>query len=51
LDEAELLVIGNKASEFREISGKVRPDQVVIDLVRLFENDANIDGSYQGICW
>ena len=51
LDDAEVLVVGNKASEFREISGKVRADQVVIDLVRLFENDQTIDGSYQGICW
>lgn len=51
LDDAEVLVVGNKASEFREISGKVRADQVVIDLVRLFENDQKIDGSYQGICW
>jgi GDP-mannose 6-dehydrogenase len=51
LNDAEVLVIGNKASEFREISGKVREDQVVIDLVRLFENDKKIDGLYQGICW
>jgi GDP-mannose 6-dehydrogenase len=51
LDDAEVLVVGNKASEFREISGKVRANQVVIDLVRLFENDHKIDGSYQGICW
>ncbi len=51
LNDAEVLVVGNKASEFREIGGKVREDQVVIDLVRLFENDENIDGSYQGICW
>jgi len=51
LEDAEVLVVGNKASEFREISGKVRADQVVIDLVRLFENDQKIDGSYQGICW
>jgi len=50
LEDAEVLVVGNKASEFREISGTVRADQVVIDLVRLFEND-QIDGSYQGICW
>jgi GDP-mannose 6-dehydrogenase len=51
LADSEVLVVGNKASEFREISGKVRADQVVIDLVRLFENDSNIEGSYQGICW
>jgi GDP-mannose 6-dehydrogenase len=49
LADSELLVIGNKASEFRDIEGKVRKGQIVIDLVRLF--DHNVGDSYQGICW
>ena len=49
LSDAEVLVIGNKASEFREIEGKVGKDQIVIDLVRLFDRD--MGDSYQGICW
>lgn len=51
LEHAEVLVIGNKAEEFREgLAPKLREDQTIIDLVRLFE-DRLSDGTYQGICW
>ncbi len=49
LDFAEILVVGNKAEEFKEIERKQKEDQVVIDLVRLFKKTS--DDSYQGICW
>src|SRR5918997_72477 len=50
LERADVLVIGNKAAEFREIEGHLRDDQTVIDLVRLF--DGRVSGeNYQGICW
>lgn len=49
LADAEIVIIGNKADEFRQIEDKVKPGQVVIDLVRLFERRS--DDSYQGICW
>ncbi|HSS20827.1 MAG TPA: UDP-glucose/GDP-mannose dehydrogenase family protein [Pyrinomonadaceae bacterium] len=51
LSEAEVIVIGNKAAEFREIAEKVGKEQKVIDLVRLFAKDVEIEGSYEGICW
>ena len=51
LNDADVLVIGNKAEEFRDIESDIRKDQIVIDLVRLFQNSAVDDGSYQGICW
>jgi GDP-mannose 6-dehydrogenase len=51
LNDADVLVIGNKAQEFRAIEGKVRKDQILIDLVRLFEKPVGEDGLYQGICW
>ncbi|MGH9932740.1 MAG: nucleotide sugar dehydrogenase [Pyrinomonadaceae bacterium] len=51
MSDSEVLVIGNKASEFREIEGRLGKDQIVIDLVRLFDNSVGSDGSYQGICW
>ncbi|HYG81628.1 MAG TPA: UDP-glucose/GDP-mannose dehydrogenase family protein [Pyrinomonadaceae bacterium] len=50
LDSADVLVIGNKAAEFREIEGQLREGQIVIDLVRLFGNRVS-DESYRGICW
>ncbi|HJR05860.1 MAG TPA: nucleotide sugar dehydrogenase [Pyrinomonadaceae bacterium] len=50
LEKADVLVIGNKAAEFREIEGRLRDDQTVIDLVRLFDGRVSGD-NYQGICW
>ena len=49
LENSEVIVIGNKADEFRQIDSRVREDQQVIDLVRLFEKTSH--GSYDGICW
>ena len=51
LNDAEVLVIGNKAEEFRNIEAEIREGQIVIDLVRLFHKSASDDGWYQGICW
>lgn len=50
LEHAEVLVIGNKAEEFREVATKLRGDQTLIDLVRLFDGRPP-NGLYQGICW
>jgi len=50
LEGADVIVIGNKAEEFREIETQVRDGQVIIDLVRLFNRASNAD-SYEGICW
>ena len=49
LDAANTIVIGNRSEEFRQIESRLRPDQTVIDLVRLFDRTSG-DG-YQGICW
>jgi len=49
MEFGEVLVIGNKADEFKEIESKRRKEQIVIDLVRLFEGTS--DTTYQGICW
>ena len=49
LEFAEVLVVGNKADEFKAIEQKRKEGQVVIDLVRLFNKSSS--DSYQGICW
>lgn len=46
----DVIVIGNRADEFHQIEGSLRPDQVVIDLVRLFES-GSLSVECQGICW
>jgi GDP-mannose 6-dehydrogenase len=50
VENADVLIIGNKAEEFREIESQLRSDQLVIDLVRLFD-DGIKQGEYEGICW
>jgi GDP-mannose 6-dehydrogenase len=50
LIEADVLIIGNKNDEFRAIESKLRGDQTVIDLVRIFGERVS-GGQYQGICW
>ncbi|HVF21693.1 MAG TPA: nucleotide sugar dehydrogenase, partial [Pyrinomonadaceae bacterium] len=49
LSASDTIVIGNKSEEFRQIESRLRPDQTVIDLVRLFDRPS--DENYQGICW
>jgi GDP-mannose 6-dehydrogenase len=50
LDHAEVLVIGNKSAEFEGIVDRVRPGQVVVDLVRVASSTTQ-EGKYYGICW
>lgn len=50
LDHAETLVIGNGDPAFREIPSRLRPDQVLVDLVRIAAEPPAVEG-YDGICW
>src|SRR6266496_5569057 len=47
--DVDVLVIGSKAGEFRQVKDKMKANQVLIDLVRVFDDHS--DESYQGICW
>jgi len=50
LDDADVLIIGNKNEEFRQIEERLRPGQIVVDLVRLFDGRTS-DETLHGICW
>ncbi len=50
LDHAEVIVIGNQAAEFDGIVDRLRPGQVVVDLVRIAPLTTQ-EGRYYGICW
>ena len=50
LDNAEVILIGNSAREFEAIETKLKPEQMVVDLVRIFGPRRSNNG-YQGICW
>jgi len=51
LASSEVIVIGNKAPEFRNVSQRIRPDQTIIDLVRISQEIDRSDARYEGICW
>lgn len=47
---AEIIVIGNGSEEFTAVLNHIRPDQVVLDLVRI-DPARTSDEQYKGICW
>ena len=46
VSDADVLVIGSKSAEFRQVKDKMKANQVLIDLVRIFDDQS--DESYQG---
>ena len=50
LADSEVIIIGNKAEEFRPLVSELSDGQMVIDLVRLFDGRVS-DKEYSGICW
>jgi GDP-mannose 6-dehydrogenase len=51
IDQSEVVVLGNKSEGYSQISGKLRKDQKVIDLVRVKDGSYKSNGHYQGIGW
>jgi GDP-mannose 6-dehydrogenase len=50
LDHADVIVIGNRGEEFTGLADKLRPDQLVIDFVRIRQIEER-HANYAGICW
>lgn len=50
LSASDIVIIGNQAEEFRGVAERLRKDQQLVDLVRLFDGRTSND-NYQGICW
>ena len=48
---SEVIVVGNQAPEFSQAVMTCRPDQIVIDLVRLPIDASLMKADYRGICW
>jgi GDP-mannose 6-dehydrogenase len=48
---SEVIVIGNAAPEFADAVARCRPDQMIIDLVRIPIDFAALQAQYDGICW
>ena len=49
LNDSDVVIIGNQAEEFLSVAERLRSDQQLIDLVRLFDRTSN--DNYHGICW
>ena len=47
---AQTVVIGNGDEEFRSVPARLRPEQVIVDLVRITDATGGL-GQYDGICW
>jgi len=50
IEEADVIVLGNKSDEFREILPQIPQSKTIIDLVRIEKNKQTED-NYVGICW
>jgi len=51
IDRSEVLVVANASEEFRDVPERMRPDQILIDLVRIVDDFSTAAGEYVGISW
>jgi GDP-mannose 6-dehydrogenase len=51
IDRSDVIVVGNGSPEFSEAVTRCRPDQTVIDLVRIPLDFSKVQAQYDGICW
>jgi GDP-mannose 6-dehydrogenase len=51
LDKSDVIVVGNLSPEFADALKRTRPDQIILDLVRVSTPRQEIPGDYRGICW
>lgn len=51
LDHAEVILVGNREPEFEDVLTKLKPGQVVLDLVRVADRSTSTGGEYEGIGW
>jgi GDP-mannose 6-dehydrogenase len=51
LDKSDVIVVGNAAPEFGDALTRTRPEHIILDLVRVKTDRAQIPGDYRGICW
>ncbi|HEY7499685.1 MAG TPA: nucleotide sugar dehydrogenase [Vicinamibacterales bacterium] len=51
IEQSDVIVIGNAGPEFGDAIARCRPDQTILDLVRVKFDPAKVKANYQGICW
>ncbi len=51
LDHAEVLVVGKRTAQFRELLAGLNGHRPIVDLVRIFDDPARYQGACTGISW
>jgi GDP-mannose 6-dehydrogenase len=51
IDGSDVIIVGNAGANFAEALTRTRPDQIVIDLVRINADLSKVSADYRGICW
>jgi hypothetical protein len=51
LEASEVLVVGNPAEVYRGLGPRLRPGQVLVDLVSAVDPRSVTHGEYLGIAW
>ena len=51
IDHSDVIVVGNNAPEFGDALKRTRPEQRIVDLVRVKADRSEMPAQYQGICW
>jgi GDP-mannose 6-dehydrogenase len=49
--QSDVIVIGNGDAEFQRVLEETRPEQEIVDLVRITDSTEGVRGRYRGICW
>ncbi len=51
LQSSEIIVIGNKSAEFKDVANRLQANQHLVDLVRITDGHHSLNGQYHGINW
>jgi GDP-mannose 6-dehydrogenase len=51
IEQSQVIVVGNASPEFSAAVTRCRPDQIVVDLVRIPLDFSKVKAQYDGICW
>ena len=51
LESSEVIVVANRDKEFACILEKLKPGQIIVDLVRIWSGVPSLNGQYRGLGW
>ena len=51
LRESDVLVVGNRSAAYRDVGGRLREGQVLVDLAAAIDCASVVHGEYHGLAW